>query len=326
MRIAGFISGLLGLALLITLVIRADLAAMLRTLGLAGWMLLWLVPYRTVYFLLYAVGWHNLLRPYDSAGRAGFGYLFWVTTVREAIDRLLPVATVGGGVVGVRLVLWRGLAVAPVSASVIVEILLTLIVLYLFTAVGLLLLVDLRATGQEFRHLLLAFLCSLPVPAVVVLLLRYGSVFKRLQRILRPLVGESATSDGAAALDAEVRATLHRYRTLAGVGAMQFAAWVSGAFEIWFVLRLCGHPVGVSAAVVLESMTQALRHLAFVVPAGLGVQEAGLVLFGRALGVSDELALAASMAKRARELLWGLPPLMSWQWMEARRLRGKRFP
>lgn len=322
MKLAWYIGGLLGLALLIILIVRADFGAMVQTLAVAGWAMLWLVPYRTLYFLLYAIGWLNLLRPYDSKRRAGLGYLLWVTSVREAIDRLLPVASVGGGVAGVRLLRWRGLAVAPVGASVIVEILVTLIVLYLFTAVGLLLLIDINATDHEVRRLLLAFLCSLPVPAAVALLLRYGSIFARLQKLLRPLVGGSATSEGAAALDLEVRAILHRGWTLLGVGAMQLVAWMSGAFEVWFVLRLCGHPVGIGAALIMESMTQAMRHIAFVVPAGLGVQEAGLVLFGHLLGVSGELALAVSMAKRVREVLCGLPPLLSWQWFEGRRLLG----
>ena len=106
---------------------------------------------------------------------------------------------------------------------------------------------------------------------------------------------------------------------MCATGTLQFAALLSGAFEIWFALRLFGHPVGVETAIVLESMTQALRHLAFVVPAGIGVQEAGLVVFGHVLGIGGELALAVSMAKRMRELLWGLPSLLSWQWCEGRR-------
>jgi putative membrane protein len=322
LRIAAYIGGLLGLALLIGLVIRADFTAMVQTLALAGWRLLWLIPYRALYFLLYAIGWRNLLRPYNQERRAGLAYLFWVTSVRDGIDRLLPVASVGGSVAAVRLLRWRGLAAAPVSASVIVEILLTLAVLYVFIAVGLLLLVDLSDAGQEYRRLLLAFLLSLPVPAGIALLLRYGSVFARMQRFLRPLVGESTLSEGAAALDHELRACLSRGPTLFGVGALQFSAVISGAFEIWLVLRLCGHPIGVSAALILESMTQAMRHVAFFVPAGLGVQEAGLVLFGHVLGISGELALAVSMAKRMRELLCGLPALVSWQWMEARRLKS----
>jgi putative membrane protein len=293
---------------------------MLQTLGLGGWMLLWLIPYRILFFLLYAIGWLNLLRPYDPERRAGLGYLLWVTTVRDAIDRLLPVASVGGSLAGVRLLCWRGLAAAPVSASVIVEILLTLIAVYLFTAVGLLLLVHLSATGHEYGRLLLAFLLSLPVPAVTALLLRYGSFFERLERLLRPLVGASAMAEGAASLDYELRACLRRGWTLLVAGSLQFAAFISGSFEIWFALRLFGHPVGAGAALALESMTQAVRHLAFVIPAGLGVQEAGLVLFGHVLGISGEMALAVSMAKRMREVLCALPSLLSWQWLEGRRL------
>ena len=64
----------------------------------------------------------------------------------------------------------------------------------------------------------------------------------------------------------------------------QFAGFLSGAFEVWFALRLFGHPVDITAALMLESMTQAVRHLAFIVPAGLGVQEAGLIVFGQMIG------------------------------------------
>ncbi len=321
MKIAAYIGGLLGLAVLITLVLRADAAAMLVTLGMAGSSLLWLVPYRALYFLLYALGWQLLLRPYDRPRRAGICYLWWATTVREGIDRLLPVASVGGSVAGIRLLRWRGIAAAPAGASVIVEIVLTLSAAYLFTALGLFLLIRHSGGVHEYRRVLLALALCLPMPTVTALLLRYGSVFARLERLLGPLIGVSALSDGAAALDQELRACLRRGRLMLGAGALQFAAFFSGTFEIWFTLRLFGRPTDWSSAIVLESMTQALRHLAFVVPAGLGVQEASLMIFGHALGISGELALSVSMAKRIREVLCGLPALLSWHWMEVRRLR-----
>jgi len=322
MRIAAYIGGLLGLALLVALVIRSDLSAMLHALDSGGLQLLWLVPYRALFFALYAVGWLALLRPYDPRRRAGAGYLFWVTAVREAVDRLLPVASVGGGVVGVRLLRWRGLATVPVSATVIVEMVTTLVTVYLFTGLGLLLLVEFDATGRDYHRLLLAFTLTLPVPVATVLLLRFGSAFGRLQKFLRPMVGESMTSEQAESLDHELRACLRRGRRWLASAALQFAALISGCFEIWFALRLFGHPVSWATALVLESMTQAVRHLAFVVPAGLGVQEAGLVIFGQAFGISSELALAVSMAKRIREVLCGLPALISWQWSESRRIQG----
>jgi putative membrane protein len=307
--------------LVITLFVRADYAAMLHIAGLAGWNLLWLVPYRGLYFLLYALGWLRLLAPYDPEQRVRFGYVFWVTTVREAIDRLLPVATIGGGIVGVRLMRWRDLPAVPVSATVIVEILLTLVALYLFAVLGLLLLVGFSPAGPQYHRLLPAVLLSLPIPVVTALLLRYGSVFTVLESFLRPVVGVSAVSEAAVGLDRELRACLRRGGSLFFAGSLQLAALITSSFEIWFVLRLFGHPIDFSAALILESLTQALRHLAFFVPAGLGVQEASLILFGHALGVSSELALTVSLAKRIRELLCGLPLLASWQFLEARRLR-----
>src|SRR5271170_1855756 len=180
---------------------------MLHTLDTGGWQVLWLAPYRGVYFVLYALGWLALLHPYDRAHRAGFGYVFWVTAVREGVDRLLPVASVGGGVVGIRLLRWRGLPAAPVAASVIVEMVLTMVVVYVFTAIGLFLLLELSATGQDYRRLWIAFALGLPVPVLTLLLLRYGSAFERMRRFLGPLLGE-IKSESAASLDHEVRATL----------------------------------------------------------------------------------------------------------------------
>src|ERR1700761_4284351 len=99
---------------------------MLRIWRQAGAPLLWLVPYRLVYFAFYALGWRALLRCFDTDKRVGFIYMVWVATVREAVDRLLPVANLGGNVVGARLIRWRGVELVPIAATIIAEILVTL--------------------------------------------------------------------------------------------------------------------------------------------------------------------------------------------------------
>jgi putative membrane protein len=314
LRIALYVGALVGVALLVLLAVRVDLAAMVHVLTLAGWPLLWLLPFRVFYFLPYALGWGILLRGVEGASRAGLGYLFWVATVREAVDRLLPVASVGGGVIGVRLLRWRGLPVAQVGASIIVEILLTLFAMYLFFVMGVLLLFQGGESFHEHSRLLLALVATLPVPLGTAWLLRYGS------RFLIGLVGENSLSESVASLDRAIRASLRRHRALLVTGFLQFGGLLSGSFEIWFVLRLFGHPVDWRAAIVVESLTQAVRHIAFVIPAGLGVQEAALVVFGRTFGIDAELALAVSMAKRVREVLLGVVSLLSWQWMEGREI------
>jgi putative membrane protein len=321
MRTATYIGGLLGLTLLSLIFVRVDFGGMLRTASLAGGKLLWLAPYRLLFFGLYALGWAQLLRPYDTDKRVRLGYVFWVTAVREAIDRLLPVASVGGAVAGVRLMQFRGIALVPATATVIVEVLLTLLAIYFFTAFGVLLLIGSEEAGRSYQLLVFALLMSLPIPVIVAVLLHYGSAFTRLERLLRRIVGINLLSDAAASLDLQIKACLRRTSAVTIAEVLQLAALISGSLEIWFVLQIVGHPVGVSSAIIMESLMQAMRHLAFFVPAGVGVQEGGLIIIGHALGIGSDLALTVSLAKRIREVICGLPALISWSFLEGGRLR-----
>jgi len=158
-------------------------------------------------------------------GRAPCGprIFLWATAVRDAVDRLLPVASVGGSLVGVRILRWRGIPGAPAAASVIIEIFLTLIVVYLFTAIGLMLLAEYGTHSDEFRRVLTVFLLSLPIPVVMLMLLRNGAVLERLKAFMHALAGENAVSRGTASLDEEIRASLHRPRD----------CWSRGPFSWW---------------------------------------------------------------------------------------------
>ena len=322
MKRLAYIGGVIGIVLVLVLSVRTDFGAIRHAFQSAGLGLAWLIPYRVFFYILYAIGWQVLLRPSDPQHRASLGYLFGVTVVRDAVDRLLPVASVGGSIVGIRLVQWRGLPTAAVAASVVIEIIITLVVVYLFTAMGLVLLAQLGASGQEYRRALLVFLCTLPVPILTVLLLRSRRFAEALPEKLASLFGADSAIGKTAAIPQEVRASLHRPAGFAIASALQLLAFISGAFEVWFALRLFGAPVTLSVALMLECMTQAARHLAFFVPAGIGVQEVGLVAFGHLAGVDAELAFAVAMVKRARELAWGIPALVAWQWAELRRSRA----
>ena len=50
------------------------------------------------------------------------------------------------------------------------------------------------------------------------------------------------------------------------------------------------------------------------------MQEGGLVLFGNMIGLPPEASVALSLVKRMREVAFGVPALISWQWAETRRL------
>ncbi|HEX3949794.1 MAG TPA: lysylphosphatidylglycerol synthase domain-containing protein [Steroidobacteraceae bacterium] len=321
-RTAAAVGGLFGLLLLSVIFARTDWTQLLHAVSLTGGKLLWLAPYRLVFFGLYALGWMALLLPYNTGKEVGFAYVCWVTAVREAIDRLLPVASIGGGVVGVRLVHLRGVPTVAASATVIVEVLLTLLALYVFFALGVALRIGSNGTNESYSSLLIALLLSLLVPLTMTLLLQQGTAFTRLEGLLRRMLGITMLSLEAASLDHEIKACLRRRSAISVSGTLQLAAMISGSFEIWFVLRVLGHPIEIKSALIMESLTQAVRHVAFVVPGGIGVQEAGLIAFGHAVGVGSDLALTVSFAKRIRELICGVPCLISWSLVEGGRLRS----
>lgn len=318
--------GLSGLALLIGVIAHGGSAEILALLATAGWSLLWLIPFHILPIALDAEGWRVLLRRPggmgNSRGSAGLPFLWWIASVREAVGRLLPVGGVGGEIVGIRLSLWRVPDGAAVTASVVVETLLTIVNIYLFVAVGLCLVIALDG-GSLAGSLLGGLAATLPVPALLYWLLRHGAVFARIERAAIGLLGEesrlAALFGSSARLDAELRAIFARRRDLLISLLWQLAGMVVGAFEVWLALHLLGHPISPLAAIALEALGLSIRHFAFFVPAGLGVQEAGFVLFGQLLGVPADAAVALSLAKRVRELGYGIPALLSWQWAETRR-------
>ncbi|PLP97707.1 lysylphosphatidylglycerol synthase domain-containing protein [Cupriavidus pauculus] len=315
---------LAGLLILAAVVSRADFSEVGDMLVRAGWPLLWLVPIHLAALWLDARGWRVLLAPADPAARAGTNFLLWVATVREAVTRLLPSAGIGGEIVGIRLAWRRVPDGSAVTASVVIEVMVTMFAHYLFALAGVLLLFSTTPLTEHGVLIGIGLLLSLPVPALFAWALRHGAWFARLEAVARRILGHEhrlvSHIDGKR-LDAQIRALCRRGRTLCSTLAWQLAGLAVGTLEVWWGLSLLGHPVSFGAALAIEALTLAARQMAFFIPAGLGVQEAVLVVLGTGLGIAPQTSLALALLKRARELAFGVPALLSWQWAEWRSLR-----
>jgi len=101
--------------------------------------------------------------------------------------------------------------------------------------------------------------------------------------------------------------------------ALHFACWLASGLEAWLALRLMGVSIGIGAVLSIESLLYAIRSVAFAVPNAVGVQEGAYLLIGGLYGLAPETVLALSLLKRARDLTLGLPALLLWQLIEARR-------
>jgi putative membrane protein len=309
---------ILGLGAMILLIAQEGARAILSLLSRAGWVLFLLVPLHALPLLLDVLGWRVLI-----AGRSRLCALFFIACIREAVNRLLPLGSVGGELVGIRLLAQQGLDGTMAAASVIVELAVTLATQYLFVVLGVVCLLRLTDAMRLSGGLLVGLCASLLLLALFIALLRNGAIFGRLERVAERLLRLNAPASSVlwqgARLDAAIRELFAAHGRLARTLFWQFAGLVVGCAETWLALRWLGHPVGLAAALALESLTQAARHLFFLVPAGLGVQEAGLIGVGHLLGIGTDVAIALSLAKRMREILFGLPALVAWQWIEGRR-------
>lgn len=302
---------------MVILVVREGAHSIASLLEHAGWLLLLLVPLHGVPLLLDVMGWRVLI-----LGPRRIPVLFLIASIREAINRLLPVANVGGELVGIHLLARQGVGGTAAATSVIVEMLLILVAQYLFVTLGVACLLHLTGSVKATGALLIAVAGGLPIVVLLVWLLNSGALFGAIKKLASKMLGISRRTTGVldklTHLDAAIRELTAARGRLARAILWQLAGLIAGCSETWLALRWLGAPMSLAAALALESLTLAARSLVFIAPAGLGVQEAGLIGVGHVLGLGSDVAIALSLAKRMREILFGVPALAAWHWMGAK--------
>ncbi|SAK67989.1 membrane protein [Caballeronia calidae] len=302
----------IAVALLIALALHGGFVEAFALIERAGPVLLWLVPLHALPLLLDARAWQVLL-----GGRLPLMTLSWIAVVREAVGRLLPVLGIGGELIGIRLASRYEKDVSVVSASVVVETLVTVAVKFAFAMLGLAILcMDLSAAHGLSRIIAWGLLTSLPIAFCAFAVAQRGAPFRRLEAMACRWIGESNALvmklDGKR-LDDEISSLLRRTSQCASAFAWQFSSYVVGASEIYLGFAMLGHPVSIAAAVAIEALTQCIRSAFFIMPAGLGVQEAAIVTISGAFGIDREAALSLALLRRAREFIWGAIALALWR-------------
>jgi putative membrane protein len=301
-----------GIGLFIALLLLNDLGRIAAALAAVGWGIVGVAFYRFVTIAMDAAGWRLLLR--DGGSRPSFGVFLRLRWIGEAVNSLLPVAQVGGDVVRASLLGRLGPGGAQAGASVVVDFTLALLAQAAYAVLGVAVLVATGGAGDHGAAIVGGVALGGATAGFLYAVQRMGvfGLFGRLLTAVERGGAWAALAGGGAALDDAVR-RLYRWRArLAGCAAWHVAAWLARTAETWMILYLVGTPVGWPEALVIESLANAVRSAAFVVPGALGAQEGGIVLLAALFGVAPEAALALALVKRLREFLIGLPGLAAW--------------
>jgi putative membrane protein len=205
------------------------------------------------------------------------------------------------------------------AASVIVDMTLSVLTQVVFTLTGLLALAFLTDRGIDWKTVFVG--CIVACIAV-------GGFFAVQQLGMFRIIGAIAAhvmraeqwnglADRGAAFDAEVRAISGRRSRIALGCFWTMLCWMGQAGEVWVAMWVLGIHGTYVHAYVLEAASQGIRSVLFLIPGAIGVQEGGYVVVGGMLGIPAEAALALALVRRARELLFGVPGIIAWQWADS---------
>jgi putative membrane protein len=305
-----------GLALATGLVAYFGFSEVARALFTVRWTgFLTIVVFHVALTALLGMCWY-LLGPQSAPLRAFVFGRF----VRDAGSEILPLSQVGGFAMGIRAAILLGLPAAVAIASTVVDLTLEMIAQLGYTALGLSFFSAQRPNNHLIAWTGLGIVLALLAAIVFVLVQRHG--FTVVESIFRRVPNRWA--EGVTTRLAPIHHAIHEIyrgpRRLWSAGLLHFAMWVASGLEAWIALRLMGANLSVGSVIVIESLLYAIRSAAFLVPSSFGIQEGAYVLLGMWFGFGPEIALALSLLKRARDLVIGVPALLTWQILESRRL------
>jgi putative membrane protein len=317
MKHLGRVAALVGFLAALLLVWHSNPGVVLSLMRTAGVGLVLAGLVHVLPMLANAKDWQTLIIDVRRPNVASMLRLVWI---RESVNSMLPVARIGGEIVSYRLMRRWGLGASIATASLVVDMQLTLISQMMFALVGIGFLLTHAASNTLHLAGDMAWGVVALTPVLVLFaLVQHASPFERLTRLLNrmtsghftALVGESAQID-------QTIKSIWRHR---GVVLRYLFFWqplqnVATALEILLALQFMGTRISLAEAVVIESLIQAISSTAFFVPGGLGVQEGGFVLIGGALGLDAPTSLALAGARRIRDLLIFTPGLVAWQFAE----------
>ena len=302
-----------GALLFIGVLVSEGLPAVLSALAAAGWGLVLVALFHLLPLVLDAAAIRVLFIPGTVTVTLRDSIL--TRWVGESANSFLPAGQLGGPVLMARHLAHRGMPMRDAAGAITVSTTLGTFAQIIFALCGVALLGAHAGHISEHALRMSALVASgfLAVQIGGFYLLQRRGFFSKLIRGANRFAGKRDWSQWvsrAEAIDLSIQEIYRRGGAVAASFLLSLVGWLVGTGEVFLVLQLLGHPASWLDSLLLESLGQAIRGAAFAVPGALGVQEGGYLLLAPLAGLPPDAALALSLAKRAREILLGLPGLL----------------
>jgi uncharacterized protein (TIRG00374 family) len=320
LRLAKLLAGVLGLGLFAWLVHAAgpgEIFEQLRPFGVLGVLL-----FLTGMAIGYAFDAQAWKRSFPGTSPVSLWRLYWVRVAGESINNTLP-SYMGGEPVKALLLYKQGISGPSATVSVVVSKTALLVAMGAFVATGG---VAAAWSNRDSEHLpvligvALAFGLGLAVFLYLVVLMQRRGLGALLQGLTAKTGLGTAwverRSQGLRDFDAQMKTfyTEHPGRFWL-VTWWNFLGFVAETLEYLIFAWWLNIPLDPVTAYAIAALVNLARVAGFMIPASLGALEGGTVLIFLACGLTEVQALAFSVIRRFRELLWigvGLALLTWW--------------
>ncbi|MGZ8900134.1 MAG: flippase-like domain-containing protein [Limisphaerales bacterium] len=272
--------------------------------GLGGWAPLVLVPYFVVY-IVDCLAWSQTLPPINLP----FWTRFRIRWAGESVNNLVPTAYVGGEAAKVLLLRPYGISAHDGAVAAVVSKTAQTVAQLLFI-VGASAVFFQLAKDQPKLRLGISFILVGGMAAVGLLfwVQRLG-LFRMFWALASAVPWKASRLEKRKERMLELDQTIfgfyrnHRARFYRST-LLYLCGWTLDTVEIYLVAHLLGVPISWPQALVVEAFTGVAKALGMWLPGSLGVQESGIILIGKLVGLPDTFVAAYALIRRARELIF----------------------
>jgi putative membrane protein len=291
-----------GLAVLAWLVWEIGAGVLMASLSELSWRLpLVLAPYALV-AALDAAGWRYAF----PGSMPPVPLLAAARLAGEAVNLATPTATLGGEPVKAWLLARRRVPLDEALVSVVVAKTALVVSHLVFVAAAVAVAAGQAAASAAFLGVMGGLTAAGTIAVGGFILTQQRGLFGASGRALS-WAGIGGLTPHLVRLDAGLsRYYRQRRARFAAAVAWHLLGWIAGGLEVWLAVRLLGAPISLGTAVFIEAFGTAIRAAAFLVPAGLGLQEGGLVAIFAAFGLDAGTGLAFGLVRRLREAAWAV--------------------
>ena len=312
MKTLAYFGIVVGLSLIAGLILWQDASSISMVLLEINVGIFCLLPVYAIYLAMGVISWRLLFAP----GREpSFGLSLNAIWIGSAVNTLLPVASLGGEAVKARLLTLHGVDVLEAGSSVVGDTTVQALSLALWGLIGAILLAALSFDSDMIWAASLAAGLFCVGVFVFAMLQRHGMFAHLGKRFASLKFGVNLIK-----FDQHVREIYDRPGRVTLSTLVRLASRIFLTLEIWIAAWLIGHPISLLEAIMVRSLTGAVRGAAFIIPNGLGVQEGAFMVFGSLIGIPPGYSLSLSLVVRVREILASVPALIVWQAIEGRSL------